>query len=207
MTFPGPWPGPQPDPFSAPQFPPQQPPPPQQWAGPPGWGPPPPPPQWGSPGGPPYGGPPYGGAPYGGPPHGGPPPKRSGRKWIIAAIVGVLAVAGVAGGIWGYQHHQSEKQLAGIRDTVSRFAEASDTADTEKMSALMCAAEAEQFADGMEGTVDGGPIKAGERRAVNFGAISVDGDTATVEVTRPPSPRVTLKLLREGDSWKMCNPA
>jgi hypothetical protein len=119
----------------------------------------------------------------------------------------VLAVAGTVGGIWGYRHHQSEKQLAGIRDTVSQFAEASDTADTEKMSALMCAAEAEQFADGMEGTDDGGPIKAGDRRPVNFGAISVDGDNATVEVTRPPSPRVTLTLQREGGVWKLCDPA
>ncbi|MEV3903325.1 hypothetical protein AB0K11_13455 [Mycobacterium sp. NPDC050551] len=126
---------------------------------------------------------------------------------MIAVVVGVLAVAAIAGGVWGYLHHQSEKQLAGIRDTVNQFAEASDTADTDKMSALMCEAEAEQFADGMEGTDEGGPIKADDRRAVNFGAISVDGDNATVEVTRPPAPLVTLKLLREDGVWKLCNPA
>ena len=186
MTFPGPWPGPNQRPYHPPQYPPPQ-----------GWGPSPAaPPVWGPPGMPPYGGPPYG----------GPPPRRSRLKWVIAAVVAVLAVAGVAGGVWGYLHHRSEQQLADIRATVNQFAEASDTADTTKMTALMCAEEAEQFTDGMEGTDDGGPVKPAKRSAVNIGEISVDGDHASVDVTRPPSPMVTLQLTRESGGWRLGNP-
>ena len=194
MTFPGPWPGPTQGPYHPPQYPPPQWDPPQY---PPQWGPPPAaPPGWGPPGMPPYGGPPYG----------GPPSRRSPVTWVIAAVVAVLAVAGLAGGVWGYLHHRNEQQLADIRATVNQFAEASDTADTTKMAALMCADEAEQFTDGMEGTDDGGPIKPAKRAAVNIGEISVDGNQASVDVTRPPSPTVTLKLTREAGGWRLCNP-
>jgi len=181
MTFPGPWPGPNQGPYYPPQYPPPQ------------WGPPPAPPVWGPP-------------PQWGPPGMPPPAPRSRLVWVIAAVVAVLAVAGVAGGVWGYLHHRNEQQLADIRATVNQFAEASDTADTTKMAALMCAEEAEQFTDGMEGTDVGGPIKPAKRAAVNIGKISVEGNQASVDVTRPPSPTVTLKLTREAGGWRLCNP-
>lgn len=127
--------------------------------------------------------------------------------WILVALFGVLVVAGAIGGGLGYLNSRSEKQLADIRETVNEFAEASDTADTKKMAALMCEEEADQFRADMEGTDAGSPIKPGKRRAVNIGEVSVDGDNATVEVTRPPAPSATFKLKREAHTWKLCNPA
>ncbi|MHC9290847.1 hypothetical protein ACRCUN_00170 [Mycobacterium sp. LTG2003] len=176
MSYPGPWP-------PGPQPPPAGwgPPPPQQ----PGWGPPPPPP------------------PYGWQPE---PPKRSRRKWILAAVGATVIIAGVAGFV-GFRHHQSEQRLAQIRAAVIEFAEASDTADTEKMANLMCRAEAAEFTEGFEGDLDnGGPIEPASRRPVDIESISVTGDEATVEVTRPPAPTKTFKLKREDENWKLCNP-
>lgn len=149
--------------------------------------------------------PPYGGPPFTGPPFGGPPRRRRGLR-IALAVLAVVGVLGAGGGIWAYLHHQNQERLAQIRDTVNGFAEASDTADAAEMASLMCDEEAAQFTDGMEGVDDGGPIEPEDRRPVDFGEISVEGDRATVEVTRPPAPQVTFTLKREGDAWLMCNP-
>ncbi|MCV7284921.1 hypothetical protein H7J87_06240 [Mycolicibacterium wolinskyi] len=124
----------------------------------------------------------------------------------MTAVVVVMLVAGV-GGFLGFRHHQSEQRLAQIRAAVNEFAEASDTADTEKMVTLMCRAEAAEFTEGFEGDLDnGGPIEPASRRPVNIESITVSGDEATVEVTRPPAPTKTFKLKREDESWKLCNP-
>lgn len=178
MSYPGPWPpSPQPAPHS--------------WGAPPNWG---PPPQWGPPPAPPYGWQPP------------PPPKRSRLKWILAAVVVTVLAAGVAG-IVGYRHHQNEQRLAQIRETIVAFAEASDTADTKKMTSLMCRAEAVEFTEGFEGDPDNdGPIEPASRRPVNIESISVSGDEATADVTRPPAPTTTFKLKREDETWKLCNP-
>jgi len=121
----------------------------------------------------------------------------------------LLAIAvGIGGlGYWGYSRYQSKQQLAGIRNTVEAFAEASDTADTTKLASMMCEEEEAQFVDGFEGQPNDGPIAPATRQPVNIGAINVKDNTATVEVTRPPSAMVTLKLKRENRTWKLCNPS
>lgn len=192
MTSPGSWPSPQPTP-------------------PPPFG---PPPQSFGPGAPQQPGTPTGWRPPAAPPPAAPqqygwqpqPPKRSRLKWIITALTAAIVAVGAAG-IWGYRHHQHEQQLAHIRDAINAFAEASDTADTRTMTWLMCTEEAEQFADGFTGVRGDGPIEPAERRPVNIGVITVTGDDATVEVTRPPAPTITLKLRRENGNWMLCNPS
>ncbi|MCX8563803.1 hypothetical protein OS122_23160 [Mycolicibacterium mucogenicum] len=121
---------------------------------------------------------------------------------LLAVVVGIGGF-----GYWGFTQYQSEQQLASIRDTVKAFAEASDTADTKKLASMMCEEERAQFADGFEGQPDDGPILPATRQPVNIGAIEVKDNTATVEVTRPPSTMVTLKLKRENRTWKLCNPS
>lgn len=116
-------------------------------------------------------------------------------------------IVGGLGGFLGFRHHQSEQRLAEIRAAIAEFAEASDTADTEKMASLMCRAEAAEFTEGFEGDLDnGGPIEPASRRPVDIDSITVTGDEAAVEVTRPPAPTKTFKLKREDGTWKLCNP-
>lgn len=136
-------------------------------------------------------------------------PRRPGRsriKWLILALVVVL---GVAGGIayWGYQYSVSKKTEAQIRETISEFALASDTADAKTLASMMCEAEASQFVDGFEAN-DDPPIPAEyvKPRPVDIGTITISGDHATVDVTRPPGPTVTFKMKRVGGTWKLCNP-
>lgn len=194
MTNPGPWP-PQPN----------RPMPPAQWV--PG-----PQPQWGGPPQPNWAGAPssWGGPPippnlppYGWQPH---EPRRAPRTWLLPVLLAIAV--GIGGlGYWGYSRYQSKQQLAGIRNTVEAFAEASDTADTTKLASMMCEEERAQFVDGFEGQPNDGPIAPATRQPVNIGAINVKDNTATVEVTRPPSAMVTLKLKRENRTWKLCNPS
>ncbi|OBF29783.1 hypothetical protein A5727_23235 [Mycobacterium sp. ACS4331] len=137
-----------------------------------------------------------------------PKPRRRRGIWIAAGTaVALLAIGGSIGGVAWYRHSQTEAQLAQIRQTVTDFAAASDSADTPKMATLMCAAEAAEFTDGADGDPNAEPITPGTRAAVEIGAISLVENTATVDVTRPPMPAVTLTLTREGDTWKLCNPA
>jgi hypothetical protein len=196
MTFPGPWPPP-PGPTSqqgswAPNYGAQPPPYPAGGPGPQGW--------WQQPTQqPPNAVPPYGWQPP-------PPPKRSRLNWVVAALIPALGAV-IALGVWGFYHHQHEQQLAQIRDTITEFAEASDTADAARLSSLMCQQEAAQFQDGYEGIDDDGRIEPAERRPVTIGAITVTDDNATVDVSRPPTPTVTFKLKREEGRWKLCNPS
>lgn len=196
MTFPGPWPPPGPTPPQG-GWPPNyySPPPPPYSAGAPGeqrW--------WQTPAQQPTNAlPPYGWQPP-------PPTKRSRLKWIVAALIPVLGAV-IALGVWGFYHRQHEQQLAQIRDTITEFAEASDTADAARLSSLMCQEEAAQFQDGFEGAGDDGPIEPAERRPVTIGSINVTDDNATVDVSRPPTPAVTFKLKREDGRWKLCNPS
>lgn len=127
-------------------------------------------------------------------------------QWLILALV-VLLVA--AGGLayWSYRYGEAKQTEAQIRETISEFALASDTADAKKLASMMCEAEASQFVDGFEAN-DDPPIPADniKARPVNIGTITVSGDDATVDVTRPPGPSVIFKLKRAGGTWKLCNP-
>ena len=125
--------------------------------------------------------------------------------WVLPVLlVGVVAFAGL--GCWGYTYYQRSQQKKSISNTITAFAEASDTVDTKKLASLMCEAEAEEFLDGFEGQEDPGPIKPAKRRPVDIGPIVITDDDATVDVTRSPLPTVTFKLKRESGVWKLCNP-
>lgn len=100
-----------------------------------------------------------------------------------------MLVAGI--GAYAYWHdHERAKQEAEIRKVINQFADASDTADTEKMVTLMCREEAAQFADGVPDANDDGPIVPGQRQAVEIAYVVIKDDTAMVGVARPPLPTV-----------------
>ena len=126
-------------------------------------------------------------------------------RWAIAGL-SVVLLGALAGGAWGFVNYWREREAGEIRTTLRQFALAADTADTAAMTALMCRAEAEEFRDGFQGMGNEGPIVPATRRAVDIGAIVVDGDDATAEVTRPPTTAVTFVLKREDGRWKLCNP-
>ena len=137
-----------------------------------------------------------------------PRPTRRRGIWIAAGTaVALLAIGGSIGGVAWHRHSETEAQLAQIRQTVTEFAEASDSADTPKMATLMCAAEAAEFTDQPDYDPDAEPITPGTRAAVDIGEISLAKDTATVDVTRPPTAAATFTLKREGGAWKLCNPS
>lgn len=92
-------------------------------------------------------------------PPGQPKPTRRRGIWIAAGTaVALLAAGGSIGGVAWHRQSETEAQLAQIRQTVTEFAEASDSADTPTMASLMCAAEAAEFTDQSDYDPDAEPI-------------------------------------------------
>lgn len=124
----------------------------------------------------------------------------------MLTLVVVLIVAGGTG-YWAIRSYTTKQTEAPIRDSIRAFALASDTADAKKLASMMCEEEASQFVDGFEASDDPPiPVENIRPRPVNIGTITITGDTATVDVTRPPSPTMTFKMKRVDGEWKLCNP-
>jgi hypothetical protein len=126
---------------------------------------------------------------------------------MLAIALPVLLILGGVGGYFVVQRMVRASDEKHIRQAITGFAEAVDTADTPKTLGYLCVEEAEQITEGEDyvpddtSTID--PIK---RLPVNISDVNIDGDTATAQLSRPPDHPRTLKLKKEAGTWKLCNP-
>ncbi|WP_131812642.1 Rv0361 family membrane protein [Mycolicibacterium peregrinum] len=170
---------------------------------------------------PPSGYPTPGGAPpvYGIPQSGFPQPWQgyqqeqpgtsAGRsKLLIALAIAVpvlLILCGVGGWIW----FSTSREKGAIKDVASRFAEAIDTQDQDKMLATLCQEEHDLVTDG-DGfdPGDSGPGAKDNRQPFEVTDVTVKDDVAQVQFLRPNSEHSgSLYLRKESGAWKVCDPA
>jgi hypothetical protein len=190
MSEPGARPGWYPDPSGTPQ---------ERWWNGMSWG------EQTRPGSPAYAGPAYGGPAYGGPAYGGPvfvPPARhrSAAK-VVLLIVGLLFAVGalfVGGIVW-----LALSLTGGPRDVTSEFFAALREGRTADAAGHLCARYADNPVDRLTTAfpdpVRGFDVDSVER--VNDTA-TVTGDLTTGSASAYP---LTLRLVREQDTWKICS--
>lgn len=139
----------------------------------------------------------------------GPPvpdaPKRSRKKlWISLGSIATVAV--VAAGAGAFAYHAANTPEKQVRKTISKFAEAVDTANGPKMLSMMCKEQAQEVREGDDfDENDDSTVDPGNRRPVDISSVTVSGDTAQATVTRPPDVPHTYRLVKEDGSWKFCS--
>lgn len=147
------------------------------------------------------------GRPFAPPPFVPPPygqPKRSrGALWVTLSVFGALlaVVAGLAVVFIGVGPSDEDQ----ITSAITGFGQAVDSGDWKTATTYLCAAEAEQFADGNDAGPDDPTAKPSSRLPINVSDIQISGDAATAELSRPPQPSRTLHLVKEAGAWKLCN--
>lgn len=138
-----------------------------------------------------------------------PPAPRRRSKWLIVlAIVIPLVIAAVAAGGWAFYRWSGADQRA-VKTATTRFAEAIDTEDTQKMLAALCQEEVDQIKhDGELDLVDDDPLPADNIEPIDITKVAIRGEAAKADFSRPKSGHTgSLYLRKESGTWKVCAPA
>jgi hypothetical protein len=95
-----------------------------------------------------------------------------------------------------------------VRSAVQRFVSALDRHDAPGLAAALCRQEASDVTEDDDfDAADVGVAAPAPASPVEVRDIDVRGDVAAAALIRAASPPITLHLLREDDTWKVCAPA